>query len=85
MKPESQPAGSWGVPLRGELVALNNADALVLLTAASGLAGAVVQAGDTTLAIKVANAYLRMSVDQGGSPISAQVHLQSTLARGHRA
>jgi len=80
MKPESQPAGLWGVPLGGELVALNNADALVLLTAASGLAGAVVQAGDITLAIKVANAYLRMSVDQGGSPISALTHV-TTAAR----
>ena len=80
MKPESQPAGSWAVPLGRELVAFNNADAVMLLTAASGLAGALVHAGDITLAIKVANAYLRMSVDQGGSPISALTHV-TTSAR----
>jgi hypothetical protein len=80
MKPENQPAGSWVVPLGMELVAFNNADAVLLLTAASGLASALVTAGDITLAIKMANAYLRMSVDQSGSPISALTHV-TTSAR----
>ena len=77
---EMPTAGAWSVPTGGEIVAFDHADAMTLLTAASGLANALVDAGDIALAIKVATAYLRMSVDLGGTPISALTHV-TTPAR----
>lgn len=70
---------SWSVPTGTEVIAFNNADAMMLLTAASGLANALVDAGDISLAIDVATAYLRMSVDLGGSPISALTHVTTPV------
>jgi len=73
-------AGAWSVPTGSDIIGFDSADAMMLLTAASGLANALVHAGDVSLAIKVATAYLRMSVDLGGSPISALTHV-TTPAR----
>jgi hypothetical protein len=77
--PESPSAGAWSISTGSDIVAFDNADAMMLLTAASGLANALVHAGDISLAIKVANAYLRMSVDLGGSPISALTHVTTPM------
>jgi hypothetical protein len=49
-------AGGWGVPTTGELVAIGNADAMMLLT----------------------TAYVRMSVNEGGSSISALTHVMTS-------
>jgi hypothetical protein len=72
------PAGSWAVPMGNQLVPLDSADATMLLTSASGLARALVRAGEIALAIEVTNAYLRMSADHGDSPIAALTHVQTS-------
>jgi hypothetical protein len=62
---------TWTIPSGGSFVPIDSAGAVILLSAASGLAGALVEANGLRLAVRIAEAYLKMRPDEGVCPISA--------------
>lgn len=77
MKVEQQVESAWTIPSGGVLVPLDSADAVMLLSAASGLAGALVEVNGLRLAVRIAAAYLKMRPDEGVCPISALSHVDT--------
>ena len=63
--------GSWGVRSGSSIVPLEAADAVLLLSASSGLAAELVHAGAEPLAMAVTAAYLRLRPDHGVCPITS--------------
>jgi hypothetical protein len=84
MKLDVETVRAWSIPSGGKLVPLESADAVLLLSAASGLAGALVEANGLRLAVRIATAYLKMRPDEGICPISAlsRVHTRSRSFEG---
>jgi hypothetical protein len=84
MSLEEQSVRSWAIPSGGVVVPFGSADAVLILSAASGLASALVQADGLPLAVRIAAAYLRMRPDEGVCPISAlsRVHTKSRSFEG---
>lgn len=76
LDPHSADGSLWAVPLREELVPFNAADAILLLSAASGLVGALVNARSVALAMGVAGAYLRLQSNQASMPITALTYVR---------
>jgi hypothetical protein len=71
MNHEEPAVRGWTIPSGGSHVPFSDANVVLLLSAASGLAGALVQADSLPLAMGIAGAYLRMRSDAGSCPISA--------------
>lgn len=69
--------GSWSVRTGGAFVPFERAEAPLLLTAASGLAGEIVHAGDLVLATRLAEAYLRLSPDDNVCPITVLARIET--------
>jgi hypothetical protein len=69
--------GAWAVPAGSKVVPLADANVVMLLSAASGLVGALVQADNLPLAVGIASTYLRMRTDEGVCPISALSRISS--------
>jgi hypothetical protein len=84
MSLEEHSVRSWAIPSGGVVVPFGSADAVLILSAASGLASALVQADGLPLAVRIAAAYLRMRPDEGVCPISAlsRVHTKSRSFEG---
>ena len=71
-------AGSWGVRSGSSIVPLETADAVLLLSASSGLAAELVHAGAEALAIAVTAAYLRLRPDHGVCPITSLAQVETS-------
>ena len=70
-------SGSWSVRTAGAFVPFARAEAPLLLTAASGLAGELVHAGDLVMATRLAEAYLRLRPDDNACPITVLARIDS--------
>src|SRR5688572_2879854 len=70
--------GSWGVRSGSSIVPLETADAVLLLSASSGLAAELVHAGAEPLAMAVTAAYLRLRPDHGVCPITSLGHVETS-------
>ncbi len=77
MRPQLADGSFWAIPHRGEMLSLSNADPMVLLSYASGLAVELVNAGGLPLALGIAGVYLRLQSDEAAVPVSAMAHLRS--------
>lgn len=62
---------AWAVPTGSRVVPFADATGVMLLSAASGLVSALVQADSLPLAVGIAATYLKMRTDEGVCPISA--------------
>jgi hypothetical protein len=69
--------GSWSVRTGRAFVPFERAEAPLLLTAASGLAGEIVHEGDLVLATRLAEAYLRLSPDDNVCPITVLARIET--------